>query len=86
MSISALVLFCFSPERKRAKVPEQLTPPVQEEPEPVSSVLQGGDILALAIKKEDLKKVRIKSRDPLTAGGASNSMEELSTNSFHFCI
>ncbi|XP_042822990.1 MYCBP-associated protein isoform X2 [Panthera tigris] len=46
-------------ERKRAKVPEQLTPPVQEEPEPVSSVLQGGDILALAIKKEDLKKQHI---------------------------
>ncbi|XP_029783880.1 MYCBP-associated protein [Suricata suricatta] len=46
-------------ERKRAKLPEQTTPPVQEEPEPVSSVLQGGDILALAIKKEDLKKQHI---------------------------
>ncbi|XP_039083673.1 MYCBP-associated protein isoform X2 [Hyaena hyaena] len=46
-------------ERKRAKLPEQATPPVQEEPESVSSVLQGGDILALAIKKEDLKKQHI---------------------------
>lgn len=62
--ISALVPFCFSLEKKRAKVAEQLTPPIQEEPEPVSNVLQGDDILALAIKKEDLKKVRIKSRGP----------------------
>uniref|UniRef100_A0A8D2H615 MYCBP associated protein n=1 Tax=Urocitellus parryii TaxID=9999 RepID=A0A8D2H615_UROPR len=43
-------------EKKRAKAPEQPTPPIQEEPEPVSNVLQGDDILALAIKKEDLKK------------------------------
>ncbi|XP_006833711.1 PREDICTED: MYCBP-associated protein [Chrysochloris asiatica] len=43
-------------EKKRAKLPEQPTPPIQEEPEPVSNVLQGDDILALAIKKEDLKK------------------------------
>ncbi|XDA80746.1 hypothetical protein R6Z07F_010731 [Ovis aries] len=43
-------------EKKRAKVPEQPTPPIQEEPEPVSNVLQGDDILALAIKKEDLRK------------------------------
>ncbi|XP_057571147.1 MYCBP-associated protein isoform X5 [Hippopotamus amphibius kiboko] len=46
-------------EKKRAKVPEQPTPPIQEEPEPVSNVLQGDDILALAIKKEDLKKQHI---------------------------
>ncbi|XP_006166269.3 MYCBP-associated protein, partial [Tupaia chinensis] len=43
-------------ERKRAKIAEQITPPIQEEPEPVSNVLQGEDILALAIKKEDLRK------------------------------
>ncbi|XP_054946420.1 MYCBP-associated protein isoform X5 [Physeter macrocephalus] len=46
-------------EKKRAKVPEQSTPPIQEEPEPVSNVLQGDDILALAIKKEDLRKQHI---------------------------
>ncbi|KAM5212385.1 MYCBP-associated protein isoform 1-T2 [Hipposideros larvatus] len=46
-------------EKKRAKVPEQLTPPIQEEPEPISNVLQGDDILALAIKKEDLKMQHI---------------------------
>ncbi|KAK2501778.1 hypothetical protein MC885_019792, partial [Smutsia gigantea] len=45
--------------KKRAKVPEQPTPPIQEEPETVSNVLQGDDILALAIKKEDLKKQHI---------------------------
>ncbi|XP_058427503.1 MYCBP-associated protein isoform X3 [Marmota monax] len=44
-------------EKKRAKAPEQPTPPIQEEPEPVSNILQGDDILALAIKKEDLKKL-----------------------------
>lgn len=60
----ALVIFCFSLEKKRAKVSEQPTPPIQEETEPVSNVLQGDDILALAIKKEDLKKVRMKSRNP----------------------
>ncbi|XP_032728001.1 MYCBP-associated protein isoform X4 [Lontra canadensis] len=46
-------------EKKRTKVAEQPTPPIQEEPEPVSNVLQGDDILALAIKKEDLKKQHI---------------------------
>ncbi|XP_060059696.1 MYCBP-associated protein isoform X2 [Erinaceus europaeus] len=46
-------------DKKRTKVPEQLTPPIQEEPETVSNVLQGDDILALAIKKEDLKKQHI---------------------------
>ncbi|KAI5944483.1 MYCBP-associated protein [Manis javanica] len=46
-------------EKKRAKVPEQPTPPIQEEPETVSNVLQGDDILALAIKEEDLKKQHI---------------------------
>uniref|UniRef100_A0A2K5EYG1 MYCBP associated protein n=1 Tax=Aotus nancymaae TaxID=37293 RepID=A0A2K5EYG1_AOTNA len=46
-------------EKKRAKGPEQPTPPIQEEPEPVSSVLQGDDILALAIKREDLKEQHI---------------------------
>lgn len=55
---------CCSSEKKRAKVPEQPTPPIQEEPETVSNVLQGDDILALAIKEEDLKKVRMMSRDP----------------------
>uniref|UniRef100_A0A5F9CGL2 MYCBP associated protein n=1 Tax=Oryctolagus cuniculus TaxID=9986 RepID=A0A5F9CGL2_RABIT len=48
-----------SAEKKRPKVPEQPTPPIQEEPEPVSNVLQGDDILALAIKTEDLKKQHI---------------------------
>ncbi|PNJ66112.1 MYCBPAP isoform 8 [Pongo abelii] len=46
-------------EKKRAKGPEQPTPTIQEEPEPVSSILQGDDILALAIKKEDLKEQHI---------------------------
>nr|XP_045013866.1 MYCBP-associated protein isoform X6 [Jaculus jaculus] len=46
-------------EKKRAKAAEQPTPPIQEEPEPVISVLQGDDILALAIKKEDLQKQHI---------------------------
>ncbi|XP_054441502.1 MYCBP-associated protein isoform X2 [Pteronotus mesoamericanus] len=46
-------------EKKRAKVSEQPTPPIQEEPEPVSNVLQGDDILALAIKEDDLKKQHI---------------------------
>uniref|UniRef100_A0A2K6T049 MYCBP associated protein n=1 Tax=Saimiri boliviensis boliviensis TaxID=39432 RepID=A0A2K6T049_SAIBB len=46
-------------EKKRAKGPEQPTPPIQEEPEPVSNVLQGDDILALAIKREDLKEQHI---------------------------
>ncbi|XP_075850591.1 MYCBP-associated protein [Microcebus murinus] len=46
-------------EKRRAKVSEQPTPPVQDEPEPISNVLQGDDILALAIKREDLKKQHI---------------------------
>ncbi|XP_075847162.1 MYCBP-associated protein isoform X3 [Microtus pennsylvanicus] len=46
-------------EKKRVKAAEQPTPPIQEEPEPVSNVLQGDDILALAIKKEDLKKQHV---------------------------
>uniref|UniRef100_A0A8C9A0J3 MYCBP associated protein n=1 Tax=Prolemur simus TaxID=1328070 RepID=A0A8C9A0J3_PROSS len=46
-------------EKRRTKISEQPTPPVQEEPEPVSNVLQGDDILALAIKREDLKKQHI---------------------------
>ncbi|XP_013374538.1 PREDICTED: MYCBP-associated protein isoform X3 [Chinchilla lanigera] len=46
-------------EKKRTKIPEQPTPPIQEEPEPVSNVLQGDDILALAVKKEDLKKQHV---------------------------
>ncbi|XP_023573670.1 MYCBP-associated protein isoform X2 [Octodon degus] len=49
-------------EKKRAKIPEQPTPPIQEEPEPVSNILQGDDILALAIKQEDLKKQHIPHR------------------------
>ncbi|XP_043856091.1 LOW QUALITY PROTEIN: MYCBP-associated protein [Dromiciops gliroides] len=47
------------PEKKRAKVTELITLPIQEEPEPVSNVLQGDDILALAIKQEDLKKQHV---------------------------
>ncbi|XP_023599979.1 MYCBP-associated protein [Myotis lucifugus] len=46
-------------KKQRAKIPEQSTPPIQEEPEPVSNVLQGDDILALAIKTENLKKQHI---------------------------
>ncbi|XP_074079849.1 MYCBP-associated protein isoform X2 [Macrotis lagotis] len=46
-------------DKKRAKVTELVTPPIQEEPEPVSNVLQGDDILALAIKLEDLKKQHV---------------------------
>ncbi|XP_051852576.1 MYCBP-associated protein [Antechinus flavipes] len=46
-------------EKKRTKVTELATPPIQEEPEPVSNVLQGDDILALAIKEEDLKKQHV---------------------------
>uniref|UniRef100_G3VNG4 MYCBP associated protein n=1 Tax=Sarcophilus harrisii TaxID=9305 RepID=G3VNG4_SARHA len=46
-------------EKKRTKVTELVTPPIQEEPEPVSNVLQGDDILALAIKEEDLKKQHV---------------------------
>ncbi|XP_015426331.1 PREDICTED: MYCBP-associated protein isoform X2 [Myotis davidii] len=46
-------------KKQRSKIPEQSTPPIQEEPEPVSNVLQGDDILALAIKTENLKKQHI---------------------------
>ncbi|XP_054833629.1 MYCBP-associated protein isoform X2 [Eublepharis macularius] len=45
------------PDRKRAKAFEQPSSPVPEEPEPVSCVLQGDEIQALAIKLEDLKKL-----------------------------
>uniref|UniRef100_A0A8C4Y317 MYCBP associated protein n=1 Tax=Gopherus evgoodei TaxID=1825980 RepID=A0A8C4Y317_9SAUR len=44
-------------ENKRVKTFEQPSPPIQEEPEPVSSVLQGDEIQALAIKVEDLEKL-----------------------------
>ncbi|XP_048673904.1 MYCBP-associated protein isoform X2 [Caretta caretta] len=44
-------------DKKRVKTFEQPSPPVQEEPEPVSSVLQGDEIQALAIKVEDLEKL-----------------------------
>ncbi|XP_039358370.1 MYCBP-associated protein isoform X4 [Mauremys reevesii] len=44
-------------DKKRAKTFEQPSPPIQEEPEPVSSVLQGDEIQALAIKVEDLEKL-----------------------------
>ncbi|XP_078012189.1 MYCBP-associated protein [Phascolarctos cinereus] len=47
------------PDKRRTKAPEFITPPIQEEPEQVSNVLQGDDILALAIKQEDLKKQHI---------------------------
>ncbi|CAI5765946.1 MYCBP associated protein [Podarcis lilfordi] len=46
------------PEKKRQKTYEQPSSPVQEEPEPVSCVLQGDEIQALAIKLEDLEKLR----------------------------
>nr|XP_056720260.1 MYCBP-associated protein [Euleptes europaea] len=45
------------PDRRKTKPFEQPTSPVQEEPEPVSCVLQGDEIQALAIKLEDLKKL-----------------------------
>uniref|UniRef100_F6V6K7 MYCBP associated protein n=1 Tax=Ornithorhynchus anatinus TaxID=9258 RepID=F6V6K7_ORNAN len=48
---------CVS-ERKRTKVSELPTPPIPEVPEPISNVLQGDEIEALAIKEEDLKKLR----------------------------
>ncbi|XP_008162162.2 MYCBP-associated protein isoform X1 [Chrysemys picta bellii] len=44
-------------DKKRVKTFEQPSPPIQEEPEPVSSVLQGDEIQALAIKVEDLEKL-----------------------------
>ncbi|XP_048346305.1 MYCBP-associated protein isoform X2 [Sphaerodactylus townsendi] len=47
------------PDKKKAKPFEQPSSPVQEEPEPVSCVLQGDEIQALAIKVEDLKKLHI---------------------------
>uniref|UniRef100_A0A674JKR4 MYCBP associated protein n=1 Tax=Terrapene triunguis TaxID=2587831 RepID=A0A674JKR4_9SAUR len=47
---------CVS-DKKRVKTFEQPSPPIQEEPEPVSSVLQGDEIQALAIKVEDLEKL-----------------------------
>ncbi|XP_074870361.1 MYCBP-associated protein isoform X5 [Carettochelys insculpta] len=46
-------------DKKRVKTFEQPSPPIQEEPEPVSSVLQGDEIQALAIKVEDLEKLHI---------------------------
>ncbi|XP_053156128.1 MYCBP-associated protein isoform X6 [Hemicordylus capensis] len=46
------------PYKKRVKTFEQPSSPVPEEPEPVSCVLQGDDIQALAIKLEDLGKLR----------------------------
>ncbi|XP_070596097.1 MYCBP-associated protein isoform X2 [Erythrolamprus reginae] len=45
-------------EKKRVKPFEQPSSPLQEEPEPVSCVLQGDEIQALAIKPEDLAKLR----------------------------
>lgn len=56
--------FACASDKKRVKTFEQPSPPVQEEPEPVSSVLQGDEIQALAIKVEDLEKVGIKSCVP----------------------
>ncbi|XP_061472012.1 MYCBP-associated protein isoform X2 [Rhineura floridana] len=44
-------------EKKKVKTFEQPSSPVQEEPEPVSCVLQGDEIQALAIKLEDLEKL-----------------------------
>ncbi|XP_062976305.1 MYCBP-associated protein [Elgaria multicarinata webbii] len=45
------------PDKKRPKPFEQPSSPVQEEPEPVSCVLQGDEIQALAIKLDDLAKL-----------------------------
>ncbi|XP_077184048.1 MYCBP-associated protein [Paroedura picta] len=45
------------PDRRRTKIFEQPSSPVPEEPEPVSCVLQGDEIQALAIRLEDLKKL-----------------------------
>ncbi|XP_066468966.1 MYCBP-associated protein [Tiliqua scincoides] len=45
------------PDKRRAKAFEQPSSPVQEEPEPVSYVLQGDEIQALAIKLEELEKL-----------------------------
>ncbi|XP_038613204.1 MYCBP-associated protein [Tachyglossus aculeatus] len=45
------------PEKKRTKVSELPTPPIPEVPEPISNILQGDEIEALAIKEEDLKKL-----------------------------
>lgn len=54
------ILFsAFISDRKKTKTFEQPSSPVPEEPEPVSCVLQGDEIQALAIKLEDLKKVGI---------------------------
>ncbi|KAM6470118.1 MYCBP-associated protein isoform 2-T3 [Liasis olivaceus] len=50
------------PEKKKIKPFEQPSSPVQEEPEPVSCVLQGDEIQALAIKLEDLAKLRTENR------------------------
>ncbi|XP_042310624.1 MYCBP-associated protein isoform X2 [Sceloporus undulatus] len=51
--------WCFwTTEKKKLKTFEQPSSPVQEEPEPVSCVLQGDEIQALAIKLEDLAKLR----------------------------
>uniref|UniRef100_A0A670JBL7 MYCBP associated protein n=1 Tax=Podarcis muralis TaxID=64176 RepID=A0A670JBL7_PODMU len=55
---------CIS-EKKRIKTYEQPSSPVQEEPEPVSCVLQGDEIQALAIKLEDLEK-KEKEKIPVT--------------------
>ncbi|XP_032995114.1 MYCBP-associated protein [Lacerta agilis] len=52
------------PEKKRVKTFEQPSSPVQEEPEPVSCVLQGDEIQALAIKLEDLEKLRTAQLPP----------------------
>ncbi|XP_078510579.1 MYCBP-associated protein isoform X3 [Lissotriton helveticus] len=53
------------PEKKRSKALEVFTPPVQEEPAPPSNaVLSGEEIQALAIRVEDLEKLRVPRPPP----------------------
>uniref|UniRef100_A0A7M4E273 MYCBP associated protein n=1 Tax=Crocodylus porosus TaxID=8502 RepID=A0A7M4E273_CROPO len=54
--VTVLPGICVS-DKKKAKTFDQPSPPIQEEPEPVISVLQGDEIQALAIKVEDLEKL-----------------------------
>ncbi|XP_006019855.1 MYCBP-associated protein [Alligator sinensis] len=50
------------PDKKKARTFDQPSPPIQEEPEPFISVLQGDEIQALAIKVEDLEKLHTPQR------------------------
>lgn len=61
-------------DKRRIKAFEQPSSPVQEEPEPVSYVLQGDDIQALAIKLEALEKVGIKIKQDIDAYSARSCL------------